>query len=60
MANDLANRRWNRAHETHGWHDGTFKVWEADYSERTPYPHDSGVNVWVADADLGIGADILG
>lgn len=40
--------RYDKIHEELPYHDGTFKVWSAERSERFPYHYRDGVRLWIS------------
>ena len=59
MALAAAKWQYDRIHEELPFHDGSFKVWRAERTDRTPYHYLDGVRLWVSVNDLTPDDDFL-
>lgn len=59
MALAWARATYDAAHKELPFHDGLFRSWGKERTERTPYRYDEGVRLWVSRYDLTPDDDFL-
>lgn len=59
MQHKAAERIYEHLHEDAKFHDGSFASWSKEFSTRTPYRYDDGVQIWMAEVDVQPWDDFL-